>query len=134
MKYKDENFDFPQTGHYTDWHDNEDTTTGTIKLPEGIVKVFISYDLDNRGTILEFVANGRVCCRTYDECSSKRYVISLAKRFVKEMMISHQNELERIIKNMDDNLEKACQKIGIPYWGSDTPDVLADIILVERER
>lgn len=132
MEYKDENFDFPQTGHYTDWHDNEDTTTGTIQLPEGSVNVLISYDLDNRGTILEFVANGRICCRTYDKCFSKRYVITLAKRFVKEATISRKIELQRIIKNMEDDHKKACQEVGIPYWGSDTPDVLADMILVYR--
>lgn len=87
MEYKDEISYFPQARHYADWQDNEDIRirTGTIKLPEGSVNVLISYDFDNRGTILEFVANGRICRRTYDECFSKRYVITLAKRFVKEI-------------------------------------------------
>lgn len=126
--------------HLAHWIETSDSKLrlreGIILLPTGVVKVVVTCWHDESQpphTTITFIHDGVVYNRIFHEKEmSTRRIITMAKRFVKEKIISHKSELQQIIENMEDDHKKACAKVGIPYWGSDTPDVLAEMILRYR--
>ncbi|KKN76784.1 hypothetical protein LCGC14_0367550 [marine sediment metagenome] len=69
-----------------DWHDNKDYgySTGIIRTKLGLVGVYRQWDLERPLTMMEIVYGGRTYRRRWDVCYSKRYCVTLAKRFIRE--------------------------------------------------
>lgn len=68
------------------WHDSKDYgySTGVIRTKLGLVDVYRQWDRKNPITMLEIVYGGKTYRRQWEHCYSKRYCITLAKRFIRE--------------------------------------------------
>lgn len=57
-----------------------------VVTPDGIVHVLVEYSTDHPYTDLRLAYRGNWYERTYNECYSPRYCVTLAKRFAKEVI------------------------------------------------
>lgn len=87
MNYTDDIFTFPYVGYYASLRESRGEIIGTVQLPEGTVEVD-SYVGDKQPGItrMEFVSGGRVYRRIRFSFHSRRYLITLAKRFVRDVL------------------------------------------------
>lgn len=66
------------------WNDSREYSysTGVIRTKLGLVDVYRQWG-DHPVTMLEIVYGGKTYRRRWDECYSKRYCVTLAKRFIR---------------------------------------------------
>lgn len=68
------------------WHENREHgyATGVIRTKLGFVDAYRQWDSLRPLTMMEIVYGGRTYRRRWDVCYSKRYCVTLAKRFIRE--------------------------------------------------
>ncbi len=71
------------------WDDNRsmEYSQGTVFTKWGLVDVYLSWYKGHALTMLEIIYGGRTYRRQWNFCYSKRYCMTLAKRFSKEHMV-----------------------------------------------
>jgi len=68
------------------WHDSQEYSysTGIIRTKLGLVDVYRQWDRKTPVTLMEIVYGGKTYRRQWEVCYSKRYCVTLAKRFIRE--------------------------------------------------
>ena len=73
---------------WTNWEVGHDGwASGTLKMPEFVAELYIQGDGNNfHITTIQIIFNGYIYCKSYDKRYSRRYAVTLEKRFGREIV------------------------------------------------